>query len=502
MFNQMVRGHLPELGLRAGFMPASGPQSFMPGAALPESVPIITRGINLDERANSILERMTAIQRGTFSGDASDVQAVLMDLQNGWLELQRAITSTTTAFPVRENLEAEAKVLVPLDTPLRNRTRRVPGSGLASKWKQVLSLGGGYAFATQTNGAITLNVAAQSVAVVSSAGFSVGDVFIIDSGANAEAVTITAIADGTHVTGIFSINHASPVAIVKVNVQPGSPQGFLRMFFAESGAPADHATVYANPTASYKLMGVYGSITQFAMAAGANFQNQLAMEKTNQIRNLMLNEEYALWQASSTSTAAPWGDGTTALGFDGMLNLVSTANGTPPNQIQTAVGAFTTAHIDAQLTRIWQQGGRGLWMGFSAQEALSLTHVMEGSGTIMRYMVGPDGKIVAGLYVGAYVHPISGELVDIIVSRNLPYGTIVFGCDTLPDGSPSFDVDVLPQVALPQLVPNENIQGYTAQEIAPSTTAPQVLPFIVTVYQVPRLKSAIHFGKSTGVTAV
>ena len=101
-----------------------------------------------------------------------------------------------------------------------------------------------------------------------------------------------------------------------------------------------------------------------------------------------------------------------------------------------------------------------------------------------------------------YVHPVTGEMVKIYPSRFLSPGKIIFGSQMLPDGSPAMDVQVLPQVQLPQLAPNANIQGYTAQEIAPSAASPQNYQFLVSVFEVPRMKSALHFCVSTGVTAV
>ena len=81
---------------------------------------------------------------------------------------------------------------------------------------------------TTTSAAIVLNVAAQSIAVVSSAGFAVNDIVTVDSGAGYEATVITAIADATHVTAIFAVNHASGVTISKgyQNVPMGICQEF------------------------------------------------------------------------------------------------------------------------------------------------------------------------------------------------------------------------------------------------------------------------------------
>lgn len=150
-------------------------------------------------------EFLGRLERGEITGDYS---AITQQLAQSMAEFQRSITSSQTAFPVRENLEAEAKQLVPRDTPLRNRLPRVPGAGSASAWRQATSLGGGWD--TQTNG--------------------LGDT--VD--------------------------------------QPGSTSK-IRAFFAESGAPADHSTVYASISKSYKLLGTYGGVTGFAGAVGANF---------------------------------------------------------------------------------------------------------------------------------------------------------------------------------------------------------------------------------------
>jgi hypothetical protein len=68
-------------------------------------------------------------------------------------------------------------------------------------------------FGTKSTGAIVASATAQSVPVTSSAHFAVGDQAIIDSGANYEVVQVTALADSTHVTAIFTKAHAANVFI-------------------------------------------------------------------------------------------------------------------------------------------------------------------------------------------------------------------------------------------------------------------------------------------------
>lgn len=476
--------------MRAGFMPAHIPAGGLGGP----SIPIYTRGIgNMgSDMPPEAMQRMEQIMRGEFEGDVS---LALSDITQQVQEFKRTITSGMTAFPVRENLEAPARVLVPLDTPMRNRIPRTGGKGLASAWKQLTSLGGGYG----VNTTVTTGATSATQTLGSTAGMQPGDVLYFATAA-VNAI-VSSVTNSTTVVLTASITTTTSEVVTRVG-EPGTGPGAVRAFFAESGAPASHTSVYANKSASYKLLGTYGDITGFAMASGATYQNQYATEKNNAIRNLMLNEENAIINGSSTIIAAPWGDGTSALGFDGIRNLTTTANGVPAGQVQTSVGNLTFAHLDLQLSRIWQQGGRGFWILMNEQEARSIDHLFDASGSTNRVTFANPTGLTAGRRVTGYVHPITGEVCDLIVSRFMPPGEIVFGCDYLPDGSRSLDMDVLPQVMLPELAPDEQIQGYTAQELAPTTSAPQVYPFIVSVYEVLRMLSATVFAKSQGVAAV
>ncbi len=377
------------------------------------SNPLFTRAAPVisDEARNYV----ASIQRGEVTGD---MEQVTRQLGVTLAEFQRAITSNMSGFPVRENLEAEARILLPLDTPVRNMLPRVPGAGKAAAWKQLTSLGG-------------------------------------KSG---------------------------------------------RMFFSETGAPKEKTSVYGDRSSSYKLLGQMGSVTGFAMATGANFQNQYGTEKALAMQNLMICEEYALIKADSTSIAEPWGDGTSALAFDGMWNLITTGNGTPSAQIQTAVGALTLAHINLQLAALYKQGAKALYMLMNEQECRSLAALAAGSGSVIRVQAAAADGVVLGVRVVGYVHPVTGETVAILPCRDLMPGEIIFGAASLPNGGNVFEVEVLPQVQLPQLAAGEQIQGYTAQEIAPAATSPQVFPFIITVYETLKLKSGLHVAKSSGVT--
>ncbi len=476
--------------LPPGFQSERSPNGW-DGISRGESRPIYTRGGS--DFDPELMQRMDAILRGEAAGD---VNAMLQQLTLGIQNFQRTITSSMTAFPVRENLEAPARILIPTATPLRNRIKRQPGAGTAKSWKQLTSLGGGWG----VNTTVTTGAPSATQTVGSTAGMAAGDVLYF--GTTAVSRIVSSITNATTVVLTATISTTTGETVIKLNFQPGGGSP-VRTFFAESGAPAARSSVYANKSIGYKLLGTYGDITGFAMASGANYQDQYATEKRNALLNMMLNEENALINGDSTVTAAPWGDGTNALAFDGLRNLVSSANGVPALSIQTSVGALTFAHIYAQLARIWEQGGEGMLMLLNQQEVQSIDHLFDVAGSTNRVVFAADPtNLIAGRRVVGYVHPVTGEIVDIIVSRFMPPGTMIFGADQLADSSPSLAVEVLPQVRLPELAPNEQVQGYTAQELAPTTAAPQVYPFIISVYEVLVMYAAVVFAKSSGVTAV
>jgi hypothetical protein len=206
---------------------------------------------------------------------------------------------------------------------------------------------------------------------------------------------------------------------------------------------------------------------------------------------------------SATALYPPWGNGTVAYGFHGLLNLVTAANGTPVNQIQSSVGALTLSHIDGQLGGIYDQGGQGQFIIASRQEILSLTHLAEASGSIIRIPGTSTGDVTLGVTVVNYKHPVTGELVPVIASRFLAPGVMLFGSKYLPDGQASADVSVLPQVELPESAFAESIMGYTARELAPnSSTGCDTFPFMISVYEVLRMMGPTVWAKSSGLTPV
>ena len=78
---------------------------------------------------------------------------------------------------------------------------------------------------TTLSGAVTRNISEQPVPVGSSAGVVAGQWMIVDDGAptstgykRSEAVKVTAVPDGTHITGVFTHNHDAGAVVVPATV--------------------------------------------------------------------------------------------------------------------------------------------------------------------------------------------------------------------------------------------------------------------------------------------
>lgn len=76
-----------------------------------------------------------------MSESFEQVNTTLAQINAQIAAFQKGITSTQTAFPVRENLAAQAALLVEISSPLLNRFPTKPGSGKAAAWKEITSFG-------------------------------------------------------------------------------------------------------------------------------------------------------------------------------------------------------------------------------------------------------------------------------------------------------------------------------------------------------------------------
>jgi len=299
------------------------------------------------------------------------VNLTIQQLQAKIAEFEKTVTSADTAFPVRENLAAEAKLVIPVDTPLLNRFPTKVGSGKAAAWKEITGLG-------------------------------------------SSALTYS-------------------------------------MFYAEAGAPSSRTTVYADRSETYKLAGLDGGVAGFAIAAGANFQDQLAIEKRNCLLHLKRLEETALINADGTGYA-----------FSGLLTQVVTGYGSTVRASTGTAASAVLADLDYILKGAWDNGGDITLLVLRSSESKIISDaITQNAGTSpMRVNIDQQSLITGGFFVNAYISPLNGRRVELVPDKFHTVGTIIGVAENLPapiagQGGEGIWLDVLLDYALSD-VPTSN----------------------------------------------
>ena len=282
-------------------------------------------------------------------------------------DFEKTITSTQTAFPVRENLSAEAKLVVNVNTPLLNRFPTKQGAGAAAAWREITSFGS----------------------------------------------------------------------------DPSS------VFYSEGGTPSSRTTVYAARSETYRQLGLDGSVTGLAVAAGGTFQDQLAAEKRNTIFHLKNLEEVALISAPGTGIT-----------FSGLLTQITTANGSYAASSTGTPASAVIADIDALLKSAWDKGGEIGLLVVRGTEAKLISEALTSSASTVPLRVvfpTPEG-ITGGFHINRFVNPVTGRMAEIVPDNFHTTGTIIGIAERLPEpipgqGAAGILVDTLLDYALSD-VPN------------------------------------------------
>ena len=297
------------------------------------------------------------------------VNLTIQQLQAKIAEFEKTVTTSQTAFPVRENLAAEAKLVVAVDTPLLNRFPTKAGSGKAAAWKEITSFG------------------------------------------------------------------SDPSTV----------------FYTEGGAPSSRTTVYADRSETYRELGLDGGVTGLALAAGANFQDQLAIEKRNCLLHLKRLEESALINGSGTTPE-----------FSGLLVQVVTGNGSTVRATTGTAASAVLADLDYILKGTWDAGGDISILVVRSSESKTISDaITRDAGTSpMRVTIDQQSLITGGYFVNAYISPLNGRRVAIIPDKFHTTGTIIGVAEELPapipgQGGMGIFLDVLLDYALSD-VPTAN----------------------------------------------
>jgi len=198
--------------------------------------------------------------------------------------------------------------------------------------------------------------------------------------------------------------------------------GFTRVsgvFYAEGGTPNANTSVYAPQSAAYKLMGRTFGVTGFARAAGANFADQLVMERNNAVVGLKQDIEDAIINADGTANS-----------FEGLIEQIDAGNGSFVNPIG---GALAIDDLGEALRECHDRGYQVNYMLVNALQAEQINNLILAAGTHSVTVIRTEQGMMAGQgRVTHLIDPITGYAVEIIAHRDLAAGTILGVPEKLP----------------------------------------------------------------------
>lgn len=251
------------------------------------------------------------------------------------------VSTQTFAPPTRsvfapENITEDIKLLVPVQTPIRNRTPRVQGFGQAAVFKRLTSK-------------LHANTGAAGVG------------------------TNTAIA------------------------------------FADGGAPNATSQTYDTVAYPFKLLGRSVEVGGLAIAATRNTlgnnpvtggANMLDSRERTKAVEVMLGEEELLIGGDVT---------TSALQFDGLGKQITTNSGNAALLTASGIGSYCNTSFLA--------GGDPSVLYANARQCRAIADNLEWTGSIQRAFINDTGNVTAGYKVSNVINPVTGNVVDLEVSR-------------------------------------------------------------------------------------
>lgn len=407
------------------------------------------------------------------------------------LTKQALSKATTTGITIATGLqayplEAPAKSLYPVLTPLRNRIPRLPGEGNAWHWKKITAINAGNAKASVAEGTrnsfiqysetdvtvpfktFGLDGKETDEAVWQGRGFedirARGALSVLQSVMIEEEKLILGGVATAGAGGVLGVLGTTPTPTLSAggsgNTLPGAPTtysvicvalplyGYLNSTLAGLG---DHAAKSVAATQAITLgQALSCTVTPVNGAvAYAWYVGTAGNEKLERITTIN--------SAIFTAPLAGTGQAATAIttdtsadlnAFDGLLpQIVASGSGAYVSTLATGTAGTGTAltsdsaggivEIDAMLKSIYDNARVSpsvIWV--SSQEALNITKkvINGGAASILRLTTTSDGmaNLQAGARVGSYLNKFMQVLIPIIVHPYLPPGTLFAFAEDLP----------------------------------------------------------------------
>lgn len=172
--------------------------------------------------------------------------------------------------------------------------------------------------------------------------------------------------------------------------------------FADAAAPGETSQTYDVVSAAYKLIGRKVEIGGLAQAASLGGTPMLESREKIKLLEVMVGEEelMILGNAAVTSTE-----------FSGLMKLITTYSGSMGSYLTVSgIGKLCAQQADVE-------GQYPDLLLASAVQLRALGNQLEGSGSIQRIVVDPQGHGVGGVSLRAIVNPVTGGFIDVAHNR-------------------------------------------------------------------------------------
>lgn len=223
---------------------------------------------------------------------------------------------------------------------------------------------------------------------------------------NLDAVIKTIVPTATPIRNVMPRSKGSGQASawkkLTSKLDPSATGTGTSAFFADAGTPGETTQTFTTATAAYKLLGRKLSVGLLHMAASQSNPAGTVEDNLLRIKTLevMLGEEWAIMNADSSVDSNA---------FDGMLKQITTNSG--------SASLLTASGVAGYDQTIFEAGGAGTHLFISPRQKRALMDELQGSGSIQRITVSPQGAAVANLNVKSIISPVTGNEIEIITSR-------------------------------------------------------------------------------------
>lgn len=178
--------------------------------------------------------------------------------------------------------------------------------------------------------------------------------------------------------------------------------------------------------------------------------------------------------------------------YNGLFAQIFGGNGATVTRVNGTLAATGSNSLAAHLLAMWNASYADPDVALvNATESTKITNLTLGAGTPYFVQVDNQNSATANYHVGRYTNPVTGTLVDLKVHPYIPQGTIATLSTKLPGWYVPSDI--------PAPMAIDAVQDYTEIDYVPTSTGGRYWPIEVMLYSTFKLYIPLLQGVMTGI---